>query len=78
MALDTRSVNQFWQGVRSDTANFLSAFSQPEKPRIGLHTYDIAMANGRSMRIHLRFEPSGNGVLLLMLPMWCISTTPRR
>ncbi|HRN51076.1 MAG TPA: radical SAM protein [Anaerolineales bacterium] len=65
MALDTRSVNQFWQGVRSDTANFLSAFSQPEEPRIGLHTYDIAMANGRSMRIHLRFEPSGNGVLFI-------------
>lgn len=67
MALDIRSasVNKLWQGVRSDTANFLAAFSQPEKPRIGLHTYDIAMANGRSMRIHLRIEPSGNGVMFV-------------
>ncbi|QYK50177.1 MAG: radical SAM protein [Anaerolineales bacterium] len=67
MALDIRSasVNKLWQGVRSDTANFLAAFSQPEKPRLGLHTYDIAMANGRSMRIHLRIEPSGNGVMFV-------------
>ncbi|UYN89656.1 MAG: radical SAM protein [Anaerolineales bacterium] len=67
MALDIRSasVKKLWQGLRSDTANFMAAFSQPEKPRIGLHAYDIAMANGRSMRIHLRIEPSGNGVMFV-------------
>lgn len=32
---------------------------------IGLHHYDIELPDGRAMRIHLRIEPSGAGVLFV-------------
>lgn len=67
MALELRSrtAQKIWQRVRTDAAGFLAAFSAPEQPRVGLHFYDISMPSGRTMRIHLRVEPSGNGVLFV-------------
>jgi radical SAM protein with 4Fe4S-binding SPASM domain len=67
MALDLRStkVGRLWQGVQQDAAGFMAAFAPQESPRLGLHHYDISLPNGRSMRIHLRVEPSGNGVLFV-------------
>lgn len=67
MALDMRHslTTKLWQGVREETAGWLASFQTPEIPRLGLHFYDINLPNGRSMRIHLRVEPSGNGVLFV-------------
>jgi len=65
LALRNKTVSRIWQGVRSDAAGFLATFSSPESLRLGLHTYDVKMPNGRSMRIHLRVELSGNGVLFV-------------
>lgn len=52
-------------GVKEELAGFKAAFSQPESPQPGLHFWDIDLPNGRSMRIHLRVEPGGAGVLFV-------------
>ncbi|HLD92946.1 MAG TPA: radical SAM protein [Anaerolineales bacterium] len=60
MALAVRPnvVSKFALGV-------LTAFKPIEPPRQGLHFWDIDLPNGRSMRIHLRVEPGGVGVLFV-------------
>jgi len=67
MRLDLRQslTTKLWQEVRAETAGFLASFQIPEVPQRGLHFYDIDLPNGRSLRIHLRVEPSGNGVLFV-------------
>ncbi|MEX2143503.1 MAG: radical SAM protein [Anaerolineales bacterium] len=67
MSLDLRHSlrTDLWQGVKEGAASLLATFQAPEVPRRGLHFYDIEQPNGRSMRIHLRVEPSGNGVLFV-------------
>lgn len=52
-------------GVKQELAGLKAAFSQPETPHAGLHFWDIDLPNGRSMRIHLRVEASGAGVLFV-------------
>ncbi|MEX1248491.1 MAG: radical SAM protein, partial [Anaerolineales bacterium] len=65
LALRPNAVTKIWRGVREETTGFLAAFRAPTKPDTGLHFWDIELPDGRSMRIHLRVEPSGNGVLFV-------------
>jgi radical SAM protein with 4Fe4S-binding SPASM domain len=65
LAVRSNSVTKIWQGVREDAIGWLAAFQQPEPIRTGLHFYDVDLPSGRRMRIHLRVEPSGNGVLFV-------------
>ena len=51
--------------VSKFAAGFLATFKPIEQPRRGLHFWDIELPNGRRMRIHLRVEPSGEGVLFV-------------
>lgn len=67
MALDLRTskVGQAWQEIRDDALGLLAAISPQTELKIGLNAYDVQTHDGRSMRIHLRVEPSGNGVLFV-------------
>ncbi|MCW5879018.1 MAG: radical SAM protein [Anaerolineales bacterium] len=65
IAIRPTSVNALWQGLRQNSSSFLAALQPPETPSLGLHYYDIEASNGRTFRIHLRVEPSGNGVLFV-------------
>ena len=67
MAVDIRtdSATRIWQGVKAEAAGLFAAFREPPEIRKGLHFYDIDLPNGRRMRIHLRIEASGNGVMFV-------------
>jgi len=52
-------------GVRKDYRNFIAIVNQKEVPKSGLHTYRVNRPDGSQMRIHLRIEPDGAGVLFI-------------
>jgi radical SAM protein with 4Fe4S-binding SPASM domain len=51
--------------VRDDFALFRGLFKSLEDPVAGLHTYPIELADGRRIRVHLRVENSGDGILFV-------------
>lgn len=67
MTLDLQSspIGRVWQGVKEDAATFWAALTPREQLNAGLHAYDAQLPDGRRMRIHLRIEPGGNGVLFV-------------
>jgi len=66
MALNIRTpARTIWNGLRRDALSLAGAFAPVSQPNPGLHAYDVITADGRSMRIHLRIEPSGAGVLFV-------------
>ena len=52
------------EGVRNDYRNVLGLINYRE-PERGLHTYSVNRPDGSRMRIHLRVEPTGAGVLFI-------------
>ncbi|MDA1330394.1 MAG: radical SAM protein [Chloroflexi bacterium] len=66
MALEISAPSKsLWKSLRDDALGVVAVFTPRQAPAIGLHPYDVITADGRNMRIHLRVEPSGNGVLFV-------------
>lgn len=67
MALDLRKpkTGAVWQGMQAELQSLFGLVAPRPAPRVGLNAYDVERADGRSMRMHLRVEPSGNGVLFV-------------
>ncbi|MBI3160017.1 MAG: radical SAM protein [Chloroflexi bacterium] len=53
------------QGIRAELAAWQSLLNSEVEPRPGLYTYRYQAPNGRRMRLHLRIEPGGQGVLFV-------------
>jgi radical SAM protein with 4Fe4S-binding SPASM domain len=51
--------------LRQDFGGLVEAFAPSSEPETGLHTYRIEYPDGGKMRIHLRIEPGGPGVLFV-------------
>lgn len=56
--------NRLIDGVKNDLQAFLGSFSRWELPSPGLYTYRI-QSSGDKIRIHLRIEQNGDGVLFV-------------
>jgi hypothetical protein len=56
---------RIFQGIRTDASGLFAALAPLDQPEIGLHYYDIDLPGGRSMRMHLRIEPDGSGILFV-------------
>ena len=67
MAIPTRTLpaQKLFSSLKNDVQSLIGAFASVPAPEIGLHAYDVEQHDGREMRIHLRVEPSGNGVLFV-------------
>ena len=67
MALDLRTskMGKALQEIKIDALGLLSAITPQNELKTGLNAYDVETHDGRTMRIHLRVEPSGNGVLFV-------------
>jgi len=52
-------------GLRRDWRALSAAVKSLESPQPGLYTYPVEFPDGGRMRLHLRIEPSGNGVLFV-------------
>lgn len=52
-------------GLQQDLGSVMAVLAPLERPQPGLHTYRVAHPNGGQMRIHLRIEPDGAGVLFV-------------
>jgi radical SAM protein with 4Fe4S-binding SPASM domain len=55
---------KLWEGVRQDALGFAAAVTPVEAPAPGLYTYWITPPGGK-IRIHLRIEADGSGVLFV-------------
>jgi radical SAM protein with 4Fe4S-binding SPASM domain len=55
---------RLWDGLRQDFGEFFAALAPPAPPQPGLYTYRIAPPGGQ-IRIHLRVEDDGRGVLFV-------------
>lgn len=53
------------ESLGEDLGAFVEMVAPSPEPEIGLHTYRIEYPDGGRMRIHLRIEPSGVGVLFV-------------
>ena len=53
---------QLWRNLAGDVANFFSFVAPYQPPEPGMYTYDIEPPGGK-IRIHLRLEGDGSGVL---------------
>ncbi len=53
------------QELKQDWAAWKTAWQAVEPTRPGLYTYRYTAPNGRQMRLHLRIEPAGTGVLFV-------------
>jgi radical SAM protein with 4Fe4S-binding SPASM domain len=56
--------NRIWQGLQEDVSVFLARFRPPARPLPGLYTYRISPPGGQ-IRLHLRIEADGAGVLFV-------------
>ncbi len=56
---------KLWRGLQNDIGGFVAAFAPVEPPKQGLYTYRIHLSDGGYMRIHLRIEADGAGVLFI-------------
>ena len=67
MALDLRTskLGHALQEIKIDALGLLAAIKAPNEVSTGLYAYNVETHDGREMRIHLRVEPSGNGVLFV-------------
>ncbi|MDH5507540.1 MAG: radical SAM protein [Anaerolineae bacterium] len=57
--------NPFLDIIAAGVNEFKTALDPLRPPEIGLHAYDVGLQNGGKMRIHLRVEPQGQGVLFV-------------
>lgn len=55
---------RLWSALRRDADGFLAALAPPQPPAPGLYTYRITQPGGQ-IRIHLRIEHDGAGVLFI-------------
>jgi hypothetical protein len=60
----TRIPKRLWRNLAGDVANFFSFIVPYQPPEPGMYTYDIAPEGGK-IRIHLRIEGDGSGVLFV-------------
>ena len=68
MAIDLRpknSTNSMWASLWHSGASLIGGLVPRRPASPGLHYYDIDLPDGRQMRIHLRIEPGGAGVLFV-------------
>jgi radical SAM protein with 4Fe4S-binding SPASM domain len=67
MAIDLREskLGKAWGDLTADARGLLATLNTDSDLEIGLYAYDVQTHDGRTMRIHLRIEPSGNGVLFV-------------
>lgn len=56
--------NRLIGGLKQDISGFLGSFSSPQMPNPGLYTYRN-QSSGDKVRIHLRIEQNGDGVLFV-------------
>jgi hypothetical protein len=56
---------QVLETLAEDVGTFLERLSPSPHPEIGLHTYRVEYPDGGRMRIHLRIEANGAGVLFV-------------
>jgi radical SAM protein with 4Fe4S-binding SPASM domain len=57
--------NTFWGKFSKDFSSFAKVLTSPDHPKIGLYTYPALRPDGSSMRIHLRIEKDGRGVMFI-------------
>lgn len=55
---------RLWQNLAGDVSNFFSFITPYQPPEPGMYTYDITPPGGK-IRIHLRIEGDGSGVLFV-------------
>lgn len=58
-------VGRMWDSVRNDFSDLHNLFISSEQVQAGLYAYNIELPNRGSMRIHLRIEDAGHGVLFV-------------
>jgi radical SAM protein with 4Fe4S-binding SPASM domain len=63
-SISTSLGRRLWDGIRQDTLGFMAAVAPVEPPAPGLYTYRITPMGGK-VRIHLRIEADGSGVLFV-------------
>ena len=65
LTLEPQSKTSLTQSLRDGAAGLFGALAPRPPAGLGLHHYDVVLPDGREMRIHLRIEPSGAGVLFV-------------
>ena len=65
LTLHTPLWKRFVDGVRQDFIDFESVNNSRQVLETGIYTYKVARPDGGSMRIHLRIESGGTGVLFV-------------
>ncbi len=60
----TSLLQRAWTTLKQDTRDFLAAVNPPEAPKPGLYTYRFTPPGGK-IRLHLRVEQDGHGVLFV-------------
>lgn len=81
-------LGQIWQYLNSETRPLFHNYEPPEPD---LYTYNFTADDGYYKRVHLRFEPDGNGVLFIdvtdvinlnqtaaRIAKWALDGTPQR
>ncbi|MBN2500542.1 MAG: radical SAM protein [Anaerolineales bacterium] len=62
---DTPLFDTMFQWLKNDFRGMLTGSNTLTTPVAGLYTYPVEFHNGGKMRIHLRVEPNGGGVLFV-------------
>ncbi|NOH10962.1 MAG: radical SAM protein [Chloroflexi bacterium] len=57
--------DRLWNGIQGDVNNFVAAVVPIIVPEPGLYTYRVKVGPDGELRIHLRIEPQGHGVLFV-------------
>lgn len=65
LKLELQPKTSLTQSLRDGAAGLFGALAPRPPAAVGLHHYDVVLPDGREMRIHLRIEPSGAGVLFV-------------
>ncbi|MBW8010584.1 MAG: radical SAM protein [Chloroflexi bacterium] len=56
---------RLWDSVRADFSDLLNVYRPIEKAPSGLYAYNIVLPNEGTLRIHLRIEEGGQGVIFV-------------